>query len=160
MTNANGIRSSSLMIAVSAALLLALALSGPAAAQAPGNAALTVNVTGVRNAQGKVRIDVYNAPAGFPETPAKALRREVVDIDAKTSTAKAVFADLPPGVYAVAVHHDENGNGEMDKNFLGIPKEGHGASNDPTAPRRPPTFDEAKLTLGAPGQTLAVKLFY
>jgi uncharacterized protein (DUF2141 family) len=144
---------------LSTSFLLALALPGSVAAQAPATATLTVNVSSAKSAQGKVRVDLYNSANGFPDKPANAFRHEVVDIDAKALTAKAVFADLPHGVYAVAVHHDENGNGEMDKNILGIPKEGHGASNNPTAPRRPPNFDEGKFTLIAP-QTLDIKLFY
>lgn len=141
-------------------LLATMILSGPVGAQAPPNATLTVNVSGIHNAQGKVLVTLYDKPAGFPDTPKNALRRELVDIDAKALTAKAVFADVPAGDYAIAVLHDENGNGDMDKNFLGIPKEGHGASNNPSPTMRAPNFDEAKFTLSAPAKTLDVKLEY
>jgi uncharacterized protein (DUF2141 family) len=83
-----------------------------------------------------------------------------VDVDPKTLKARVVWADLAPGVYAVAVLHDENGNGKMDTNILGIPKEGHGASNNPAPKRRPPTFEEAQFTLAGPQQTVEVKLEY
>jgi uncharacterized protein (DUF2141 family) len=145
---------------VTSASLLVLALASPAAAQGPETATLTVRVAGVRKAQGKVEITVYQEGRGFPDTPARALRREVVGIDATALKAETVFRDLAPGVYAVAVLHDENVNGRMDKNFLGIPKEGYGASRNPAPARRAPRFEEAKFTLSAPAQTLDVQLIY
>ena len=141
-------------------VLTVMALAGPLLAQPSADATLTIQVTGLRNARGKLDVCVYKDASGFPETPASALRRETVDIDAKALTAQAVFAGLAPGVYAVAVLHDENANGKLDKNFLGIPREGHGASNNPRPARRPPTFDEAKFTLGAPAQTVEIKPIY
>jgi uncharacterized protein (DUF2141 family) len=143
-----------------ASLLVLLALAIPAAGQGLETATLTVRVAGVRKGQGKVEVTVYQEGRGFPDTPARALRRDVVGIDATALRAEAVFRDLAPGVYAVAVLHDENVNGKMDTNFLGIPKEGRGASNNPAPARRPPTFEEAKFTLSAPAQTLDVKLIY
>ena len=38
--------------------------------------------------------------------------------------------DIPPGTYAVKLHIDENENGKLDTNFLGIPKEQYGISNN------------------------------
>ena len=46
------------------------------------------------------------------------------------NSAICQFNDIPPGTYAIAVFHDENANGKLDKNFLGIPCEGYGASNN------------------------------
>jgi uncharacterized protein (DUF2141 family) len=161
MTRATEIVGSSRwMAALPMAFLMAtMAHPAPVGAQTPAPATLTVNVSGIRNAEGKVLVALYREPAGFPDTPKNALRKELVDIDAKALTAKAVFADVPPGSYAVAVLHDENGNGDMDKNFLGIPKEGHGASKNPSPMMRAPTFDEAKFTMSAPA-TLEIKLQY
>jgi uncharacterized protein (DUF2141 family) len=143
-----------------ACLLAVMALAAPSGAQPAADATLTIHVAGLRNARGKLEVCVYKDASGFPETPARAFRREAVAIDARALTAQAVFAGLPPGVYAVAVLHDENANGKLDKNFIGIPREGHGASNDPPPARRPPTFDEAKFTLHAPAQTVEIKPIY
>jgi len=46
-------------------------------------------------------------------------------------SAQVAFTDLHDGVYAVSVFHDENENQKLDKDFVGIPKEGYGASNNP-----------------------------
>jgi uncharacterized protein (DUF2141 family) len=57
------------------------------------------------------------------------------------------------------VFHDENGNGKLDRNMVGIPKEGYGASNNPAKKMRAPTFDEAKFSVNS-DQTVEVKLAY
>jgi uncharacterized protein (DUF2141 family) len=56
--------------------------------------------------------------------------------------------------------HDENMNGKLDKNFVGAPKEGYGASNNPKKRMGPPKFDEAKFSLNKPEQTIEIKLMY
>jgi len=142
------------------AMLVAAAVAVPGLLAAQDKATLTVEVVGVNAAKGKMEISLFKEPKGFPDTAANAIRHEFVDIDPQTVKAKVVWADLAPGVYAVAVHHDENGNGKMDTNIIGIPKEGHGASNNPKPARRPPTFEEAQFTLAAPAQTVEVKLDY
>jgi uncharacterized protein (DUF2141 family) len=71
-----------------------------------------------------------------------------------------VFTDLPAGVYAVSVFHDENMNQKLDKNFVGVPKEGYGASNDPKKKMGPPSFEETKFQLSGTEQSLEIKLMY
>ncbi len=64
-----------------------------------------------------------------------------------------------PSTYAVAVHHDANANGTMDSNFLGMPKEGYGVSNDVRSRFRPPRFSEASVRVTR-DTTLLVHLSY
>ncbi len=120
---------------------------------------LTVRITGARNAKGKIIVYLFRDPQGFPTDASEILRQQDVTIDPRTMTARAAFKDLPSGTFAVTVLHDENGNGKMDTNFLGIPTEGTGASNDPNK-MRAPTFDEAKFQLNTVEQTVDVKLRY
>ena len=150
---------SPLLIAARCAVLLliaALSLS----AQAPATATLTIKVVGARNAKGKIGVTLFQDAKGFPDNTSNAVRQQAVDIDPNTRTAQVVFRDVPQGIYAVSVLHDENLNGKLDKNFMGIPKEGYGASNNPTKKRRAPMFDEAKFSLNAPEQTIEIKLIY
>ncbi len=51
-------------------------------------------------------------------------------IKVRDREARCDFEDIPPGRYALAVIHDENMNGKLDANWLGVPKEGYGFSND------------------------------
>ena len=59
--------------------------------------------------------------------------------------AQLVFENLPAGTYAISVFHDENNNQKMDKNFLGIPKEGYGASKNKLPFASAPDFDDNKF---------------
>lgn len=129
-------------------------------AQTRDTTTLTVRVTGARNAKGKIGVTLFQEAQGFPDDASKAMRQQSAEIDPKTMSADVTFKDLPQGTFAIAVLHDENGNGKMDKNFVGIPKEGYGASNNPKKKRRAPTFDEAKFSLNSSKQSIEITLIY
>lgn len=136
------------------------ALPGPLEAQTTGTTTLTVRVTGARNAKGKIRVALFRDGKGFPNDASQAAHTQTADIDPQTLSAQAVFADLRTGVYAVSVFHDENMNERLDKNFMGMPKEGYGASNNPKKKMAPPSFDEAKFQLSGTEQLVEIKLMY
>jgi len=101
---------------------------------------LTITVKGVRNGKGAVFLAVYDSEASFMKAPqAKTTRR----IDAGKGDLKIVIRDLPAGKYAIASFHDENSNGKLDTNDLGIPEEGYGFSNDARGSFGPATFADA-----------------
>jgi len=129
-------------------------------AQTKDTGTLTVRVTGARNTKGKIGVTLFQNARGFPDDTSKAIRQESVEIDPKTMSAQVMFKDLPQGTFAISVLHDENGNGKMDKNFVGMPKEGYGASNNPSKKRRAPTFDEAKFSLNTSEQAIEITLLY
>ena len=139
---------------------VASALSAPLEAQTTGTASLTVHVTGARNTKGKIRVALFRDGKGFPNDGSQAVHTQAADIDPQTLSAQVVFADLPAGVYAVSVFHDENMNAKLDKNIMGVPKEGYGASNNPKKKLGPPNFDETKFQLGGAGQSVEIKLMY
>jgi uncharacterized protein (DUF2141 family) len=66
------------------------------------------------------------------------------------------FKDLPPGEYAAVAFQDVNGNGKLDKNFLGIPREPYGFSNSARGSAGPPKFSAAAVTLNPDGTTTIV----
>jgi uncharacterized protein (DUF2141 family) len=141
-------------------LRVASALPGPLEPQATGTATLTVRVNGARNAKGMIRVALFHGGKGFPNDASQAVHRQAADIDPQTLSAQVVFAGLPDGVYAVSVFHDENMNEKLDKNFMGVPKEGYGASNNPKKKMGPPNFDEAKFPLSGTEQSVEIKLMY
>ena len=65
--------------------------------------------------------------------------------------------DLPAGKYAVQVMHDENDNGKLDANFMGIPIEGYGFSNNPQVMRRA-YFSEAAFEVKDAATAIVVRL--
>ena len=106
-------------------------------------ASLTIDVSGVKERKGKLQVALYNSGKDFPET--EPYRGEVLNITADNDL-KVVFQDLPPGNYAVAVYHDKNSNGKLDKNLLGVPVEDYGFSNDNRGARlSAPSFEDTKL---------------
>ncbi len=118
---------------------------------------LVLTITGVSAEKGDVLIAVFATESGFPDNPKKAVRLA----KGKPSSGKAVIVldDLPPGKYAVSVFHDTNNNEMFDTNFLGIPEEGYGVSNNALNTFSPPKFKEAVFT--HQGNTrLEIKLKY
>ncbi|NTV01241.1 MAG: DUF2141 domain-containing protein [Chlorobiaceae bacterium] len=128
------------------ALLLLGAISGPAQAQetATGCGTIRVTVGNLRNTQGLVGVALFDTKKGFPDKPDKALEGRSVTAGEQ---CVVVFTNVPYGTYAVSALHDENGNGKMDKTFIGIPREGFGTSNNPKIRRGPPSFTESAFNL-------------
>jgi uncharacterized protein (DUF2141 family) len=150
---------SQVVLLASVVILLPVLLLPPLPAQSLNTGTLTVRVVGARNASGEIRVALFQNAEGFPSDASKALRTQPAQIDPQTLSAKVSFAGIPQGVYAVSVFHDENGNGKLDKNLVGIPKEAYGASNNPPKKMRAPTFDEAKFSLNSQ-QSLEIQLIH
>ncbi|NQV98739.1 MAG: DUF2141 domain-containing protein [Rhodospirillales bacterium] len=107
-------------------------------------AELQILLDGVRNDQGELRVAIYQSPEGFAT---EAGRYKEVVLPANRSSNVAIFQAIPAGTYGVAAFHDENRNGEFDKNFIGFPKEGFGFGNDAPVRLGPPRFSEAAVTV-------------
>jgi uncharacterized protein (DUF2141 family) len=103
-------------------------------------------VKNIRNASGCVYISLYNAEDGFPNNSDKSLKKGKLTGISKESITYT-FKDLAPGTYAVSVFHDEDCNGEMKTNVLGIPQEGTGASNNAKGKFGPPKYADAKFVI-------------
>ncbi len=106
---------------------------------------LTVTVTKIQGDKGDILIGVYNRDDGSFADISKYYKKVAVKIDGKR--VSTTFKGLPNGVYAVAVIHDENQNKKIDKNFLGIPTEGYGFSNNHRFMMRGATFKESQFKL-------------
>lgn len=149
------------MIPNRTSLLLAAAMTGSAAAaSAPSGGRIEAVVSGVSNAQGMVGCALFSSAVGFPLESEKPGVR-IIRVEPSDGAARCVFDHVPPGTYAIAVVHDTNGNGRADTNFLGIPTEGVGVSNNAMPRMSAPIFDANKFTVTA-GQTtrLAISLRY
>lgn len=113
---------------------------------------LTVNVAELNNNDGKVFIALYNTESGFLEKAIKASKHTI-----SNKSCKVTFKDITSGVYAVSIFHDENDNGKLDTNFLGIPNEDYGCSNDATGFMGPPKWKDAKFKLNT-DKTITISL--
>ncbi len=107
---------------------------------------LSITVVGVKSSSGSINVAVYNKSEGFLKFD------EVYKSDSaraiKGTTHIAIYG-LPEGVYALAVFHDENGNNELDTNWLGMPKESFGFSRGRMKAFGPPSFRECALRINA-----------
>ena len=121
-------------------------------------ATLTVRVTGFRNDQGIARITLFRDARGFPDHAELAFRTNSAVI--ANGQAVVDFVGTPFGDYAIGVLHDENDNGRMDTNRLGIPREGYGVSNNPRRRTGAPSFNAALFRLENPARTLSITLNY
>jgi uncharacterized protein (DUF2141 family) len=125
---------------------------------ATGGASLTVQVEGLKDDRGTVHASLYASEDGFPTRPEKALRQ--VDVKIEGGRARVVFEGIPPGDYAVAAYHDENGDGKLDTGFLGIPSEGLASSNDAKGFMGPPSFEKARVAVGPGENRITVRISY
>jgi len=126
--------------------------------QAKAEDLIHVEVVGLRNDTGQVGCSVYSSAAGFPTDQSKALHSILTPIKDKNATCD--FSGLPAGHYAIAVMHDQNSNGKVDTNFMGIPKEGVGASNDAKGSMGPPKFDDASFDYAGGRKDMTVHITY
>jgi uncharacterized protein (DUF2141 family) len=115
---------------------------------------LSVRIQGLRSDAGQVLIAVCTAET-FQEGQCREERRLRTN-DARTAIE---FQGLPTGAYAVKIVHDENGNGRLDTDWLGIPIEGYGLSNNPPKDRRP-SFDASSFRIGSDPVAVDISLFY
>jgi uncharacterized protein (DUF2141 family) len=122
----------------------------PATPQATST--LTVRITGIRNATGNLRVTLRR--------DGNVVDQRVVEIDAKALTCQVAFEKLPQGSYAVSVIHDENMNGKLDFDSMGMPVEGYGFSNNPEKRMGPPNPEETVFPLKEPQVTTEIKLIY
>ncbi|RIV17864.1 DUF2141 domain-containing protein [Fibrisoma montanum] len=116
-------------------------------------ATLLIDVQNVRQTKGLVNIALFKACAGFPECKPFDVRQ----IKPTGASVEATFS-VEPGEYAVAVYHDANANGVLDKRMFGIPKEPYGFSNNFRPVMSAPKFSDCKIQVNADGKSISIKL--
>ena len=118
-----------------------------------------VNILNIKNSTGTVACSLFESPDGFPHEYLRSATNVMV-IKIRKAQARCDFEDIPPGNYAMAVVHDENMNGKLDTNLLGIPTEGYGFSNDPKGFIGPPSFSAASFSYNGENIDLTMSLHY
>lgn len=137
--------------------LFVLMICVPLRPQSKPEAHLSIDVHLDQHARGDLGYLVFDSPSGFPGDPQKAVRHGFLPIPPGARQLH-IDAELPPGTYAVSVYEDLNGNHKLDRNFLGIPREPVGVSNNPKARMGPPRYSECSFPLGAVAETITINL--
>ena len=117
---------------------------------------LTVQISEIQGNEGKISVGLYTNAENFPNAE-KTYKGQMVEVTGEK--AVATFKDIPAGTYGVAVFHDANSNGELDKNFLGIPNEGYAFSNNVFGTFGPPDFEDVTFELDG-DKTIEIKMGY
>jgi uncharacterized protein (DUF2141 family) len=131
----------------------AICLPGAAAA----DTAVRVVVTNVVKQDGVLLAGAYDSPDTWLGATTVASKDIPVAGNVRDGTV-AFEMLLPPGRYALSVLQDMNGNRKLDTNFIGIPTEASGSSNDAPARWSAPKFNDAAFTVGGEPVSLAIRL--
>ena len=129
-----------------------------AQAASPQGSVIHVDVVGLRNNKGQVLCALFSSPSDFPKKTDKAVAHAMSSIS--QGHASSEFPGIAAGKYAVSVFHDENSNGKLDTKFMGIPREGVGASNGAKGHLGPPKFEAAAFSFTGGRLELKITISY
>ena len=144
------------LVAVALVFELSALVAGALASQPVDGgetADLEVVLSGLESPRGQVRIAVFDSPETWLGTAAFA---EVVEVEGRS--VEWTFRDVPTGAYGIVVFHDVNSNGKNDRNFIGIPKEPYGFSNNVRIGLGPPKWKKASFPVVAPRTTIEIEV--
>ena len=117
-------------------------------------ATLEVKITGVRKAEGNMLVCLQRNSEKFLDDCQASASKAVVDLEDMAIQLRG----LEPGIYAVSVFHDKNENDKLDENFLGIPKEDFGFSNNPKLGFGAPSFEACSFELREGNNEISINL--
>ena len=106
------------------------------------NVNLTVSVSGLKSNAGLVKVGLYNSDGTFLKSTYKSITSEI-----KNKSTTVTFVGIPKGEYGISTYQDENSNGKLDKNMMGIPSEDFACSNDAKGFMGPPKYEDAKFNI-------------
>jgi uncharacterized protein (DUF2141 family) len=115
---------------------------------------MKVVIKNVNEAEGNIMVALFSNETDFLKK-----RYAAKKVKAEKGEVHLVFENVPAGKYAISAYHDANTNGELDKNMIGIPREGFGFSNDVMGMFGPPDFDKASFDWKG-GQVVSLTLKY
>lgn len=135
-------------------MFLAILIAGPSISVG-AEVEIKANIMGIKNNKGTIYISLFSEKQQDEFPAGKPLEKKAVD--AKKEGVSVVFIVSKPGSYAISVMHDENNNGELDKNFIGIPKERYGNSGK-RARMKKPNYRDSVFMVGDENLELNIKI--
>lgn len=119
------------------------------------NVPLRVIIDNLSTNDGEIEISVYTPKNKFPEENGQLKKYRFKPENLKLDVQ---LKDLPYGELAIALYHDENNNGKIDKNMIGIPTEPYGFSNNYKPTIKAPNFDNCKFTYSKESNEVRISL--
>jgi uncharacterized protein (DUF2141 family) len=130
----------------------------PGCTGTPSSTWINVVAEGLRNGNGLLAITLYE------DKPTKFLAHHgslyVGRVQAVQGTTRACIFVPRPGIYALALYHDENANRSFDRTGIGFPAEGYGFSNNPATLAGLPSFRSVRLNIPRTGLSTHVQMKY
>lgn len=118
----------------------------------PETCDLKVSVSNIESDQGRIVVAIFDNEEDF-------LKRDFTSISISVDSSDyIIFKGIPKGQYAVSIFHDENENGELDTNWMGVPTEKFGFSNKAFKTFGPPSYKEALFDLSEPNKEIKISL--
>ena len=114
---------------------------------------LIVKFNGLNSSEGSVIIALCNSDENYKNHKSPFIGKSV-SIDKNTAIIE--FDDLPFGEYAIKAFHDEDANNDLNTNFLGIPVEDYGLSNNARGIFGPPSWEDTKFILSKDVKTVEI----
>lgn len=114
---------------------------------------ILVNVDNIKSTKGTVKVAVFNSKKEFLNKPF--LSKEKIST---VGEMEFEFNEVPNGEYTISIYQDVNENGELDKNFMGIPNEPYGISREGKQMFGPPSYNDAKFTIVNTNARLTISL--
>ena len=124
---------------------------------AQGQNNISAQVGGFENSKGLCLACLYNSSESFN---GKGKAVQCTEVAITNQKATVVFQNVAAGTYAISLFHDANNNKKLDTNFLGIPKEGYGASQNDLPFAGAPTFNGNKFQVSGTSTNLSIRLRY
>ena len=118
---------------------------------------LTVVISDIRSDIGVLNIAVYDNKNDWLGS-STVQKRSLQVLENSVGGVVTTSFEVEPGEYAISVHHDDNDNGKMDTNFIGIPKEPTGLSNGAVPKFGPPKYKDAAFRVGDEDLQMPIKL--
>lgn len=118
----------------------------------------SIEVKGFENNSGKCTVYLFKEKKGFPTD----FKYAVASTTGAIVNGKCTISlnNIDFGTYAIVAHHDENGNNKLDKNFIGMPKEGVGTSNNAKSSFGPPSFSDSRIMINKNIFSISITLKY
>ncbi|MEA5536309.1 DUF2141 domain-containing protein [Crocosphaera sp. XPORK-15E] len=117
---------------------------------------LTFEVNGVSDRKGQICFSLFSSSRGFPSSGNDAVQKQCVKIT--DTNPRITINNLAPSTYAVAVFWDDNSDGQLNRNFLGVPTEKFGFSSNPVVRTGPPKFGESAILVTGKNVIISIKL--
>jgi uncharacterized protein (DUF2141 family) len=129
-----------------------LALCGALLPALAAAATIEVRVSAVAGGKGKIKVAVCDRERFLKQCLYTA------SVPARDGENVIAVHGVPKGTWAVLAYQDENENGELDRNLIGIPKEDYGFSRDAAGKFGPPSFEDAAIEVGDEVTVAKIKL--